>query len=393
MTLFRQLSNSLRDHNPRGAIALTVFLSVLAHAPSAARAQASPHAVPQASSLLSSSTVSSSAPPVASQAVPQTSLAVYWKSGALTVRAENAPLAQVIQRISRATGMHLDGTEKLQGIVTANLPGVPLRDGLAQLLIEWDYAFTEGDPSSSLARLPRLLILEPSRGNHAPPAATPAVVAAAPQAPRLGLNPRPGGRAPANGFTGDPATRDQHIAALKDAAGRGDLAALSQGMQDSDPEVQKAAFDQFFAIDSKGATEELISASRAEDSNIALQALSLLSQSQIDHAVVQSAYAAELDSADPSRKLYAVQLLSDIGGDAVDSLRQALADPDRTVRLSVVQNAARGDWGIPLLQQSLSDPDPQVRDMAQRLLQEAAAPPEADANAQVDEAPQDDSQQ
>lgn len=309
------------------------------------------------------------------------------------MHAENAPLAQVMQRISRATSMHLDGAEKLQGIVTANLPGVPLRDGLAQLLIEWDYAFTEGDPSSSVARQPRLLILEPSRGNHAPPASAPAVAesVAQPPHPGMNLNPRPGPRI-ANNNTGDAASREHQIAALKQAAARGDLASLSAGITDSDPEVQKAAFDQFYSVDTKGATEELIAATRAEDSNVALQALSLLSQSPVDHSIIEAAYAAELDSGDPARKLYAIQLLSDIGGDAVDSLRQALADSDRTVRLSVVQNAARGDWGIPLLQQSLSDPDPQVRDMAQRLLQEETAPPEPDANAQVDDAPQDDNQ-
>jgi hypothetical protein len=360
-TLIRQLPKPARFWNPRSAVAFGVALALLALIPSS----------------------------LCAQNAPQSSLSVYWKAENLTVHAENAPLAQVIQRISHATGIRMDGTEKLQGIVTANFSGVPLRDGIARLLVEWDYAFTEGDPSSNLPRQPRLLILEPSRGNHAPPASVPSVQAAGPKVVLPGGVSRPRPPVP-NAGSANFTSRDQRIAMMHDAAARGDLAGLTQGIRDTDPEVQKAAFEQFYALDPHGAAEELITATRSDDSNVALQALSLLSQSGVDHGVIQAAYAAELDSADPARKLYAVQLLSDIGEDALDALRQALADQDRTVRLSVVQNAARGDWGIPLLQQSLTDPDPQVRDMAQRLLQEETAPQEQDANEVVDEPPQSD---
>jgi hypothetical protein len=47
---------------------------------------------------------------------------------------------------------------------------------------------------------------------------------------------------------------------------------------------------------------------------------------------------------------------------------QAMSDPDRNIRLSVLQAAARFPWASSIVQQAASDQDQQVRDMAAQFL-------------------------
>jgi hypothetical protein len=298
---------------------------------------------------------------------PHPQLAVHGNPEQLVVHAENVPLSDVLQRIARATGLQIVGADKLSGTVTTSFSGVPLREAVSRLLVEWDYALTEGDSSSVSVRRPRLFILERAAG--APP------VSSAASARILSSPPGTSSQAHPKGEEVDPEAvvtpeESKRIAELHAAVAKHDVATLQAAIADPDPEIQRAAFDLLNGLEPATAISALVSASQNSDSTIVIQSLTLLVQSDGDRQVVLSALAAQLQNQDTSIKLYAVQALADIGSDAVDFLRQALTDPDRTVRLAVVQNAARGDWGLPLLQSALSDSDQQIQQMAQRLIEQ-----------------------
>ncbi len=311
----------------------------------------------------------SSARPLLAQQPQEEHLAVHGNFDRLAVHAENAPLGLVFQRIARTTGLQVVGLDKLSGPVTANFAGQPLREVVSHLLVEWDYALMEGDPSSTSARLPRLFILERAPGAQP---VTPASPSAASHAQASAATPPHASGDQQDAEAVVTPEENRRITELQAALAKHDVTTLQAAISDTDPEIQREAFDLLNRLEPASAVSALVSATESNDSTIVIQSLTLLVQSDADRQVVLNALAAQLDNQDTSIKLYAIQSLADIGADAVDYLRQALSDPDRTVRLAVVQNAARGDWGIPLLQASVSDADPQIQQMAQRLLQQQA---------------------
>jgi hypothetical protein len=72
----------------------------------------------------------------------QPAFTVAWKDSQLSVRAVNAPLADVIAEIAKAAGIDVRGADKLAGGVTADINNVPLVDGLKTMLDNVNYALS-----------------------------------------------------------------------------------------------------------------------------------------------------------------------------------------------------------------------------------------------------------
>ena len=73
-------------------------------------------------------------------------------------------------------------------------------------------------------------------------------------------------------------------------------------------------------------------------------------------------------------KGYAIQALAERGDpEAMRSLRQALRDPDPSVRMMVVENVILKEEGLPLPQEALSDEDEAVRSAAAFWLEQASS--------------------
>jgi hypothetical protein len=62
-----------------------------------------------------------------------------WAAERLTVRATDAPLADLIAEVSRVTGIDVTGAEKLAGLVSIDFTGLPARQALTELLSNVNY--------------------------------------------------------------------------------------------------------------------------------------------------------------------------------------------------------------------------------------------------------------
>jgi HEAT repeat protein len=81
-----------------------------------------------------------------------------------------------------------------------------------------------------------------------------------------------------------------------------------------------------------------------------------------------------LSDSDMAVRGYAIQALARRGGpQAMSYLRDALRDPDPSVRLMVVEDVIGAPDGLPLLQEASSDSEESVRSSALRGLKEALA--------------------
>jgi hypothetical protein len=90
---------------------------------------------------------------------PGFQLQVKWESGKLSLDAEAVPLSEVLQGISRATGIEVTSTEGLSNLVSMHLARVELLQALRDLLLHLDYAITPGPQGSASPRGARVIIV------------------------------------------------------------------------------------------------------------------------------------------------------------------------------------------------------------------------------------------
>jgi HEAT repeat protein len=67
---------------------------------------------------------------------------VTWSNGRLTVRAANAPLADVVGEVTRVTGIEVIGREKLVGRLSIDFKDLAPKDAFARLLVGVNYIVT-----------------------------------------------------------------------------------------------------------------------------------------------------------------------------------------------------------------------------------------------------------
>lgn len=90
---------------------------------------------------------------------PGFQLKVKWDSGKLSLDAEAVPLSEVLQAISRETGIEVAGAERLSNLVSMHLAGVELFQALRDLLLHVDYVITLGPQGSASTRGTRVIIV------------------------------------------------------------------------------------------------------------------------------------------------------------------------------------------------------------------------------------------
>jgi hypothetical protein len=74
---------------------------------------------------------------------------IEWRSGRLTVDADERPLRDLLATIASKTGAEVRGLSNVDGSTSIHLAGVSLRDGLTALLNGFDYAMFEASATRS----------------------------------------------------------------------------------------------------------------------------------------------------------------------------------------------------------------------------------------------------
>jgi HEAT repeat protein len=101
------------------------------------------------------------------------------------------------------------------------------------------------------------------------------------------------------------------------------------------------------------------------------QALALLHQNgTVDEETVLAALRTALADEDATVQGYAIHALAVRGGtEAFASLRQALRDPDPSIRRLVLESVIQLDDGLPLVQEALADSEEAIRTLARPRLE------------------------
>jgi len=91
----------------------------------------------------------------------------------------------------------------------------------------------------------------------------------------------------------------------------------------------------------------------------------------VDETTVLSALRTAVTDGDADVQRYAIEALAAQGSpDAMESLRQALRDPDPAIRALVIGSVEADGQGLPLLQEALADAEEGVRTLAAFRLQQ-----------------------
>ena len=284
--------------------------------------------------------------------LPPPVLKVKWEAGKLSLDAEGVPLWEVLQVVSRQSGIVVTGAQGLRDPVYAHFTGIELRRALQGLLSRLDYAIIAGPGGAAASRGMRVVVFrgDTSSESAAIVAKRPAETSSEPQ--------------------------DVKLKAIEEATKTGDRGTLRKYLPDADPAVQTAAFDALALEDKDAAIAGIMNLVRnGSDTMIRLQALQLLDQSGVaDEASMISTLRDVLQNTDPSLGAYAIQSLAGRGTpDALDALSDGLRSGDASVRLMVVESVAQTPAGLPLLREAASDPDEAVSTAATTLLKQAEA--------------------
>jgi hypothetical protein len=292
-----------------------------------------------------------------SSASAHVSLQVEWRAGGLSVRAEKVPLTQILQEIARRTGMEIRGLGGLQELVSVRFAGLPLQEGLQKLSVNYAIVwktFSQEDQRPVLALVFGPRALPPLQA--LPDEVIPSIEGTEPEGEPMVEELR---------------SPEEQLEILHALAGQGNEEALRKALfNDLDPPIQAAVLALLAEQNRQGAVTLLIDATKSDQPQKRLQALQLLYHTgQADERTVLSALSQALTDENIAVKGYALQALAAWGGiDALEYLRQAVHDPDPTIRLLVLQQVARQNQGLPLLQEALADDDEAVRSLAASLV-------------------------
>jgi HEAT repeat protein len=180
-----------------------------------------------------------------------------------------------------------------------------------------------------------------------------------------------------SGNRGSPEADSQStkLAATSRAASGGDHQALRGYLQDIDAAVQGAAFDALVEQDADSAIGELLATIRDATNPVRWQSLQLLDQSLVgDEATARTALIDALNDVDPLARDYALLALARRAEpEGMNALTQAFHDSDAGTRVAVIDAMGQTEAGLQFLREALSDPDETVRDAAAARLAEASA--------------------
>jgi hypothetical protein len=270
------------------------------------------------------------------------------------VNAEKAPLAQVLKEIADRAGVEVQGVERIQAEISVNFFRFPLRTGLEKVLANANYLFLEGSTTPGATR-PALVVVFGKRDS----ASEQEIVVA-------------------EGMKSQKEMEMDNVAdglqALQAAALEGNTEALRKALSDPNPTVQATALDLLVEKDGQGTVPLLVEATKSKQAEVRFRALELLNNSQADAGTVTAALGQAISGEDRASKSYALRALAERGGaEATGYLRQALQDPDPSIRMGAIDTIVRSvppEQRLPLLQEAAQDQDTTVRSAASAWLED-----------------------
>jgi hypothetical protein len=318
---------------------------------------------------------------------PGPQVKVKWEAEKLSLDVDGAPLSEVLQAVSRETGIEVVGARRVSNRVCTHLAGMGLVQALKELLSGVDYAVAAGASGSASAQTTRVVIvgtMASSRGATSPVKAETrapdtdrresrpaAIEGVAGEAPDGAEQESQSGMAEAAATTApDAAEQEDRLAAIEAAAASGDVEAIRNGLQDVDPAVQAMAFQLLAEEAPATAVDDLLAGIQDASQPTRLQSLQLLVQSPMaDDQTVMAVLGDALKDPDPAFVAFAVQTLAGLSTeDAMDALSDAFQDADSSTKLMIIDSVANTEAGRPLLGAALSDPDATVSSAAATVL-------------------------
>ncbi|MGH8614804.1 MAG: HEAT repeat domain-containing protein [Gammaproteobacteria bacterium] len=270
--------------------------------------------------------------------------------------AQEAPLAPLMQEISRCTGVEILGLDKLERKISIQFSNLALAEGLRRLLGEFDHVFIADQPTDDAALPRRVLLLGTANVER-----------------ELGTT-----QFDADGMSspiGEQKEAEKRLETLENSANAGDLQAMREALRDPDPLVQTRALELLAEADREEAAAQLLEMTRSDERPVRMQALDLLNESEVvDERSIVSTLGSALTDTDPAAtdteadrdlKQLAIEGLAERGGaEAMAYLKQALRDPDPKVRRFILESAAPYDEEQVLLKEACFDEDDTVRSLA-----------------------------
>ena len=269
---------------------------------------------------------------VVSSALALTLLAVYpsaqptptvrWSDGRLSVHAQRAPVAFVLDEVSRQTGVRLRGIEKLTGTLTVDVAHRPLLEVLRVLLEDFNYVMA-GDPASG-----ELTIRIHSR----------VATSTAPdevEADRLtGPDDDWAGDTDEGVDSADKEQEERLAAAARLTTADGE--ALAAAARSGPASVRIAALEAMAERDPKAGADAAANAVNDPDPVVSGAALQVLSQ--IDHPQATKALGGTLQHPNPAVRLAALELLFlRTDPDSLGDVQPLLDDPESAVRARALE--------------------------------------------------------
>ncbi len=298
-------------------------------------------------------------------ASPQTSLTITYQEGRLSVRAERVPLAQLLQEVSRQTGLTIQGLSSVQQEVSVQFGNLPLLKGLRRLL----------------ARVNYLLLIEHSAPGE-PPRLQARVFGRDTASPVEDV-PEPARTSSREGTVSeelqqaladiDPSRRRWAMERLGEGGEEQAFPHLLAALDDADPGVRQGALASLSPYGARALGPLQPFLQREQDSTVRLVALQVLGQVGREDKATGVLLHEMLADHDPRIRAAVVEALGAVEGPrATDALQSVVRDGDPNVRLAALRALAlyaRDASARAVVEQHLDDTDEAVREGAAALLE------------------------
>jgi len=284
---------------------------------------------------------------------------VRWVEERLSVEAQAIPRAQLLEEVTRVTGLALQGAAPLDEPVSVSFADLPLAEALALLGGE------EAGPRLAVAEAPPAL----PDGRGPEPLSPPTESAPAEEAEEAeeGLIPEAAALPPGP-------DAQERLTRLQELLAKGGAPeTLSEGLHsaahDSEPLVRELALRQLRQRDPEAWSRALDAQLTSEDVDFRRSSIELLAETPGPETVSRLRQATEDESVDVRAAAFAgLAQLAATGG--LDIIRERLGHPDAAVRLMAFETLASqgGEYAMEAARVGLTDDDEEVRSKAEGLL-------------------------
>ena len=242
---------------------------------------------------------------------------VIWRSGRLTVKANDVPLNLVLKEISRQTDLRVTSATSLRRPINVEIMGLSLVSALESLLTRENFAIVEKPAADGVSASVAVIILGEAK-----------TARAAEPANKTGADER----------NNESANRLKSLINRIEGGGPQTERILQQAAYDSDPNVSALAMQTLAERNSQTGRDVIRRVAETGSGSTRFAALQEMSQ-LADRRSLLPELAVALHESDTDLKGYALQmLLQDGSPEAMQIVRQARNDPDPSFRDAV--NAA-----------------------------------------------------